>query len=72
MTQKRWTELMNNVYGRLTDAELADGWHWCMDWDSLLVGPGMMEMDCCTCVGVNKAKHVSPTLVTEALEGIDF
>jgi hypothetical protein len=59
VSDERWSALMNNPNGRLTREEMADGWHWCADWDDLLVGPGMMEMDCCGC-GVEKSKHVSP------------
>lgn len=33
----------------LTAAEWAAGWHWCSDWDFLLVGPGTPEADACTC-----------------------
>lgn len=25
------------------------GWHYCEDWDGLVVGPGSDEWDCCTC-----------------------
>lgn len=59
MERDRYDALMWHDEGELTPEEIADGWHWCWDWDGLLVGPGMMEMDCCVC-GVNKAKHVSP------------
>jgi hypothetical protein len=31
----------------LTLKEIDQGWHWCSDWDGLLVGPGMDEMDSC-------------------------
>lgn len=25
------------------------GWHWCMDWDLMLVGPGMNATKHCYC-----------------------
>jgi hypothetical protein len=53
MTNERWSALMNDPNGRLTREEMSEGWHWCLDWDDLLVGPGMMEMECCNC-GWNK------------------
>jgi len=30
--------------------ELALGWHWCCEYDYLLVGPGMDELDACKCL----------------------
>lgn len=33
----------------LSDEEIAEGWHWCPEWDGLLVGPGMPEMESCVC-----------------------
>lgn len=49
MLPERWTELMYNGDLRLTEKEIAEGWHFCPDWDSLLIGPGMIEMDYCSC-----------------------
>ena len=49
MTEERWQALMNDPNGRVTKEELAEGWHWCWDWDDLLVGPGMEEQKFCTC-----------------------
>lgn len=40
---------MNNDNLKLTPEELQLGWHFCWDWDGLLVGPGMGELDSCTC-----------------------
>ena len=34
---------------KLTKAELAIGWHFCGDWDGMLIGPGVSEMECCAC-----------------------
>lgn len=52
MTNARWVELMessNDQQAALTDDELKRGWHWCCDWDGLLVGPGMTEQEGCCC-----------------------
>lgn len=54
MTDQRWRELMNDSNGKLTQEEMAEGWHWCPDWDDLLVGPGSMEITCCTCTNVDQ------------------
>jgi hypothetical protein len=33
----------------LTDEEFLSGWHFCWDWDLMLIGPGMPEMESCAC-----------------------
>lgn len=33
----------------LSPEELQEGWHFCNEWDFMLVGPGMKEMDFCIC-----------------------
>ena len=48
MNRDRYVEL-DNGKGELTLAEVAQGWHFCDEWDGLLVGPGMAEMECCGC-----------------------
>lgn len=49
MTLKRWGELMNDIGGDLTPEEVGEGWHWCLEQDGLLVGPGMEELEWCHC-----------------------
>lgn len=49
MDRKRWNELMNDDSTELTPEEVAQGWHWCWEWDGLLVGPGMKELEACVC-----------------------
>jgi hypothetical protein len=56
MTSDRYHELTHNDGVRsdgsraeLTAEEIDAGWHWCLDFDGLLVGPGMGEMENCTC-----------------------
>lgn len=41
MTDERYNFLMRSDEYRLTDEEWKEGWHFCVEWDSLLVGPGM-------------------------------
>lgn len=48
MTDERWKELMR-AEDDLTEEEIQEGWHFCWEWDGLLVGPGMDEMDSCLC-----------------------
>lgn len=33
----------------LTEQEIIEGWHFCPDWDYLLIGPMTPEMEACTC-----------------------
>lgn len=49
MDGKRWTELMQNEGLSLTSAERAEGWHFCPEWDGLLIGPDDPEWSCCLC-----------------------
>ena len=49
MNNERWRYLMNNQDEELTPEEKKEGWHFCHEFDGLLVGPGMDEMKVCTC-----------------------
>lgn len=55
MTKERWAALMDYDKAKLTQIERKMGWHFCIQQDDLLVGPGMMELDFCTC---ECAKHL--------------
>jgi hypothetical protein len=65
MTPSRYQELMENdgfpaddsARKELTAEEIAAGWHWCLDFDGLLVGPGMGELEHCTCFDPNGELH---------------
>lgn len=58
MTEERWKALMSDDCD-LTPDEIALGWHFCWDWDGLLIGPEMGEIVHCTCDGVpNKDQMV--------------
>ena len=48
MTKERYIELDRTGEG-LTQEEWEAGWHWCYEWDELLVGPGMPEAKVCSC-----------------------
>ncbi len=44
MDRKRYHDLNDHFYDgapewELTEEEIKDGWHWCHEWDLLLVGP---------------------------------
>lgn len=48
MDRERYIELDNSGTG-LTKEEWEAGWHWCYEWDGMLVGPNTHEATCCTC-----------------------
>ena len=51
MTPERARELNSRDSGRLTVDEMRQGWHFCWDWDGLLVNVNDTEGEgaCCTC-----------------------
>lgn len=49
MTNERYKFLMDNEGSSVTDEEFKEGWHFCYEWDGLLVGPGMPELKYCCC-----------------------
>lgn len=50
MTDDRYARLMADDSEPLQQGEVDAGWHFCPEWDGLLVGPGMWEFEhCCPC-----------------------
>jgi hypothetical protein len=53
MTRERWIELMKpfaeNDGINLTQEEIDEGWHWCEEWDGLLIHVDDDEFIPCTC-----------------------
>lgn len=49
LTRERYWELESDWSVRFTEEECAEGWHWCDDWDGLLVHPSMSEAASCFC-----------------------
>ena len=51
MDKKRYNELMDpRGTALLTKQEIALGWHFCNEWDGLLIGPHRVELSCCRCL----------------------
>lgn len=48
MTEARYNQLMGD--SKLTQEEIDLGWHFCNEFDGLVVGPGMLELKCCSCL----------------------
>lgn len=63
MTDERFGQLLDDVTTVFTPDEIAEGWHFCPDWDGLPVGPGSPEVEVCTC-----PKSTLKPDVTEELE----
>lgn len=50
MTRERYTELVQNVGLTLTQDEVKAGWHFCYDWDWMLIHTSWEEFqDCSGC-----------------------
>ena len=59
MTRERWLELMQpyaeNDGINLTAEEVEAGWHWCEEWDGLLIHVDDDEfLCCCSCYWMQK------------------
>lgn len=57
MTDERYAAVMADYSAKLTPAEIAEGWHFCVEFDGLLVGPGMGELRVCQQSGCWPADH---------------
>lgn len=44
MTPERYN-LIEYGEERLSQEEMSKGWHFCYEWDFMLIGPGMWEYD---------------------------
>lgn len=42
----------------LSSEEISQGWHFCYNWDGLLIGPGNPKMDNCKCKIEKRAHNI--------------
>jgi hypothetical protein len=51
ISNKRYKKLMDysGKVSLLTEEEMEFGWHFCSDWDFLLISPDMKEHEFCNC-----------------------
>lgn len=49
MNKDRKRELETNPDASLTKEELEEGWHFCWDWDFMLIHDSWKEAEACTC-----------------------
>lgn len=54
MTYGRYLELAHDINLCLTKEEIADGWHFCYDFDGLLIHKKSPEFNYCTCYNDDK------------------
>ena len=50
MTKERYTAVSEYENAPLTPEEITEGWHFCHEWDNLLVGPEMGELEPYSCL----------------------
>jgi len=50
MTKERWTDLEEDQELKLTEEEINDGWHFCPEWDGLLVNSNDEEGEGAACI----------------------
>ena len=49
MDIERYKYLVTSKDAKITLDELQQGWHFCYDWDEMLIHPNDPEFECCTC-----------------------
>lgn len=49
MTEERYRALNRNMDLTLTPEEVAAGWHFCYEWDGMLIHREDMEAKACRC-----------------------
>ena len=61
MTKARWEKLMDDDNAQLTTDEIAEGWHFCREFDGLLVQGDPKERFCGqSCVDAECGLEVEP------------
>lgn len=65
MTPEHYKELMHDHNSKLSLTEINEGWHWCAEWDGLLVGPGMCELLSCSCFPSDRMEQLRRTVAEE-------
>lgn len=59
MTPERIKHLIIDHEAELTDEEIRDGYHFCNDWDGMLLTPYDKENECCTCIKIFPALGIN-------------
>ena len=53
MDRERYIRIQDGAEN-LTPEEVEDGWHFCPDWDDMLIHPDDDEFQCCPCSWMEK------------------
>lgn len=59
MSKERWEFLERNIASHITQDDIDNGWHFCEDWDCMLIHKSWPEMESCTCEFGRKDKKDS-------------
>jgi len=59
MTNERWKFVNGSEDEQLTAEEKDQGYHFCWDFDGLLVGPDCGEWSCCNCHPKSKREAIA-------------
>lgn len=59
MTDERYAEL-DSSGAAPTEEEAADGWHYCAEWDGLLIHPSWAEAAACACLPPDLLARYAP------------
>jgi hypothetical protein len=61
VTPERFKELEQDCSLKLTNEEINEGWHFCFDWDGMLIHKSYPEFEVCTCFSSPQPTVPSPT-----------
>jgi hypothetical protein len=57
MSKKRYHELSHDRSSKLSQCEIDIGWHFCEEWDGLLIHLLDPEADSCNCYEIKESKN---------------
>ncbi len=49
MNQTRYDEIQSDIKAELSESEINAGWHFCPDWDFMLIHKDWREYEGCCC-----------------------
>lgn len=60
MTNERYNQLNENVDSQLTEQEIKEGWHFCIEMDGLLANSNEPDGDCFCALNSNRKSLTCP------------
>jgi hypothetical protein len=64
MENARYIELTNNLELKLSNEEVDLGWHFCNEWDGLLIHKTWPEHECCICTFIEEPPQKNRKLIS--------